>query len=101
MNVPGPVQTLRGQAPDQPSTIMYNQVAESGVNAFVTFYDASYPGLERYGDACLEKFSVLQERAVKGFYNASPFQKTWGPCISLIQDRVMAAQGRSLDDYTF
>ena len=101
MSVSGPVYTLRGQAADQPSTVMQYEQGFAGQNALVTFYDGRIAGNERFGAPCLEKFSVLQERTIKGFDAAVPYQQVLSDTIVGIQNKTMADHGRSVEDFKY
>lgn len=101
LSVPGPVQVLRGQAPNEPSTLMHYETPTSGTNAIVNFYDASKPGNEKFGDACLETFATRQDRVVNGFRNMPLEQRVLSDEIHKIQDQVLTEHGRSLNDFKF
>jgi nicotinamide phosphoribosyltransferase len=101
MSVPGPVQVLRGQNADQPSTIMHYETPTSGKNALVTFYDASKDGIDKFSDSCLETFSVRSNRVVYDFMEAPLEQRILSDGIIEIQNSVMKQHGRSLGDYQY
>ena len=101
MSVPGPVYTLRGQGADHPSTVMQYEDGHAGQNALVTYYDGAIAGNEKFGAPCLEKFSTLQERTVKGFDAAPKYQRVLSDEVMQIQNTTLALHGRSLTDYKY
>jgi nicotinamide phosphoribosyltransferase len=101
MSVPGPVQVLRGQNTDEPSTIMYYEISKSGTNALKTFYDGNKTGIEKFCDPCLEPFNVRSQRVIHGFANAPLEQRVLSDGIIEIQNSVMKQHGRSLSDYQY
>lgn len=101
MSVPGPVQILRGQGTDQPSTIMHYETPVAGVNTLETFYDASKPGVEKFCDPLLESFGVRSQRVIEGFANAPLEQRVLSDEIIQIQHQVLADHGRSFSDYKY
>lgn len=101
MSVPGPVQTLRGQAADQPSTVMQYEEGYAGQNALVAYYDGNMPGYEKFGAPCLEKFSTLQERTIKDFDAATLYQRVLSDEVMRIQNETMTAHGRTFADFKY
>lgn len=101
MSVPGPVHTLRGQAADEPSTVMQYEQGTAGQNALVAYYNGAVSGNEKFGAPCLEKFSILQERTIHGFDTAPKYQRVLSDEVMRIQNATMAAHGRTLADYKY
>lgn len=101
MSVPGPVQVLRGQSQNQPSTVMNYEIPAAGSNALKVFYDGSKSGVEKFCDPLLESFATRSQRVLEGFANAPLEQRVLSTEIVQIQQQVLADHGRSFSDYQY
>ncbi len=101
ISVPGPVKILRGQSSNEASTVMFYENNHNGNDILRNFYDASKNGNEKFSDACLEDFSILQERVIRGFEQSVPFQRVLSDEIINIQNHTLKLHGKDYNNYKF
>ncbi len=101
ISVSGPVEVLRGQGADEPSVVMQYERGHNGINALQVYYDGSAGGMEKFKEPCIEKFSLLQYRAIHEFDQSPATRCVLSEEIIRIQNETMAKHGREIRDYTY